>query len=83
MRYYRAFQKIFQAIQIQTIHAVDFQEDAADIATRFLLSYDSRLTKALSTALVMTAMNEGLGSLYDAGQQVTFDDLYAAFDATK
>ena len=69
-------QQFFQAIQIQTIHTVDFQEDAADIATKFLLSYDSRLTKKLSTNLVLIAMEEEAISLYDMGRQITFDNLY-------
>ncbi len=77
---YQHAQKIFQSIQIQTIHTVDFQEDAADIAAKFLLSYDCRLTKELSSILIMLATQEGVVSLYDQGRQLTFDQLYPSIE---
>ncbi len=73
-------QKIFQAIQMQTIHTVEFQEEAADIAVKFLLSYDRRLTKELSSIMVTFAMQEDAVSLHEQGRQLTFDQLYPSLE---
>ncbi|MGN1356405.1 MAG: hypothetical protein ACI4VX_01800 [Succinivibrionaceae bacterium] len=46
---------VFQGLQVQTGHTVEFQEEACAQATELLLDYDPRLTKLLMSLMVIMA----------------------------
>lgn len=55
---YNYVSKMFQKMQLQTGHTVEFQEEAAKQALEFLKSYDKRIDKKVMQCLHAVACNE-------------------------
>ena len=71
---------VFQSLQVKTGHTIKFQEDAFSQALEYIQSYDNRINREFVSLIVATAENEDTISIYDIGQQITFERLFEIFN---
>ena len=77
---YKQAKLVFQGLQLKTGHTVKFQEDAFAQALEYIQSYDNRINREFISLIVGTAENNDTISLYDRGQQITFEKLFEIFN---
>jgi len=77
---YNQAKLVFQGLQLKTGQTVKFQEDAFAQALKYIQSYDNRINREFISLIVITAENDNTISVYDNGQQITFEKLFEIFD---
>lgn len=70
-------QKFFESIQIQTIHTKEFQENAANYANKYILSYDNRLNINFLKQILVTVYKypENFKVNKDNGIYYTYEEI--------
>lgn len=70
-------QKFFEAIQVQTIHTKEFQENAAYYANKFIQSYDNRLSDYFLKHILITVYKypDNFKVMKDENKYLTYEEL--------
>lgn len=71
-------QQIFKSFQINTIHTIEFQIQAAKESDILLQSYDSRLTKDVNTFIVSMVCNNLTPEIYDGSSYLPYETVLTA-----
>lgn len=70
-------QMMFNRIQLNTEHSVEFQTKAAEISNKFLYTYDTRLTPNIIGIITILALNDSFVHRQDIpqGSYIPYDEL--------